>query len=67
MCNMLIDASCVICYYNHRKEVNDMSKKKRRKRKPTARPKWMEVVATDILAGTISGLITAAILKLLNW
>lgn len=44
-----------------------MSNKKRRKRKPAAPPKRMESVAADILAGTISGLITAAILKLLNW
>jgi hypothetical protein len=27
----------------------------------------MESLAADILAGTISGLITAAILKLLDW
>ena len=44
-----------------------MSKKKRRRKKPTAQPKRIEVVAGDILAGTISGLITAAILKLLKW
>lgn len=44
-----------------------MAKKKRRRRKPTARPERMESVAADILAGTISGLITAAILRLLKW
>lgn len=43
-----------------------MSKKKRRRKKPTA-PSRMEQLAADILAGTISGLITAAILKLLDW
>ena len=43
-----------------------MSKKKRRRRKPTA-PSRTESLAADILAGTISGLITAAILKLLDW
>ncbi len=44
-----------------------MSEKKRRRRKPKARPARIESLAADILAGTISGLITAAILKLLNW
>lgn len=44
-----------------------MSKKKRRRRKPTARPERMKQLASDILAGTVSGLITAAILKLLDW
>ncbi len=44
-----------------------MANKKRRKRKPTARPDRMRTLAENILAGTISGLITAAILKLLNW
>mgnify|MGYP000370723166 CR=1 FL=1 len=44
-----------------------MSKKKRRRRKPTARPDRMKGLAADILAGTISGLITAAILRLLDW
>ena len=44
-----------------------MANKKRRKRKPTARPNGMESLAANILAGTISGLITAAILKLLDW
>ena len=43
-----------------------MANKKRRKRKPTARPNRMESLAVNILAGTISGLITAAILKLLD-
>ena len=42
-------------------------KKKRRRKKPTTPPKRIESLAADILAGTISGLITAAILKLLNW
>jgi hypothetical protein len=42
-------------------------RKKRRRQKPTAQPKRMESLAADILAGTISGLITAAILKLLDW
>ena len=42
-------------------------KKKRRRQTPTARPERMKQLATDILAGTIFGLITAAILKLLNW
>ena len=42
-------------------------KKKRRRRKPEAQPARMQTMAIDILAGTISGLITAAILKLLNW
>lgn len=41
-----------------------MANKKRRKRKPAARPSGMD---SHILAGTISGLITAAILKLLDW
>lgn len=49
-----------------------MSKKKRRRHKPTAQPNRLQVLADTILAGTIlagtiSGLITAAILKLLNW
>jgi len=44
-----------------------MSKKKRRRRKPTAQPNRMETLASDILAGAISGLITAAILRLLDW
>lgn len=44
-----------------------MANKKRRRQKPTARPNRMKALAGDILAGTISGLITAAILKLLNW
>ena len=41
-----------------------MGKKKRRRRKPTARPSRKVDLLADILAGTISGLITAAILKL---
>jgi len=44
-----------------------MAKKKRRRRKSKAQPARMESLAADILAGTISGLITAAILKLLGW
>lgn len=44
-----------------------MANKKRRKREPTAQPNRMEVLADNILAGAISGLITAAILKLLGW
>ncbi|VYU07807.1 Uncharacterised protein [Flavonifractor plautii] len=43
-----------------------MSKKKRRRQRPTA-PSRMESLAADILAGITSGLITAAILKLLDW
>ena len=50
-----------------RKGVVDMGKKKRRRRKPTARPSRKVDLLADILAGTISGLITAAILKLLDW
>ena len=42
-------------------------KKKRRRQKPTAQPNRLQVLADTILAGTISGLITAAILKLLDW
>lgn len=44
-----------------------MAKKKRRKPKQAAQPKRMESLAADILAGTVSGLITAAILRLLKW
>ena len=44
-----------------------MSKKKRRRHKPTARAKRMEQFAADILAATISGLIVLAVQKLLNW
>jgi len=43
-----------------------MGKKKRRRKKPTA-PSRMESIAADILAGIVSGLITAAILKWLGW
>lgn len=42
-----------------------MSKKKRRRKKPAALAR--KQFAADVLAGTISGLITAAILKLLGW
>lgn len=44
-----------------------MSKKKRRRRKPTARPSRKVDFLADILAGTISGLIVLAIQKLLDW
>lgn len=44
-----------------------MSKKKRRRRKPTAWPERMKQLGADILAGTVSGLIVLAIQKLLNW
>lgn len=44
-----------------------MANKKRRKHKQAARPSRLQVLVDTILAGTISGLITAAILKLLNW
>ena len=44
-----------------------MSKKKRRKPKQAAQSSRMETLAGDILTGTISGLITAAILRLLGW
>lgn len=42
-------------------------KRKRRRRKPTADSERMKSLATDILSGTISGLITALIIKLLDW
>ncbi len=41
-----------------------MSKKKRRRRKPTALPERMKQLAADILAGTVSGLI---LLEIQNW
>lgn len=47
-----------------------MSRKKKRRgahEKPTARPIKMDLLAGDILKGVISGLITAAILRLLGW
>ena len=44
-----------------------MANKKRRKQKPAARPSRIEALTGDILAGTISGLIVAAILRLLDW
>lgn len=44
-----------------------MGKKMRRKHKQAAQPERIERLAADILAGTISGLITAAILRLLHW
>ena len=43
------------------------AKKKRRKTKLTARPDRAERILDTILAGTISGLIVAAILELLGW
>ena len=42
-------------------------KKKRRRQKPTARPKRTESLADNILAGIISGLIVLAIQKLFDW
>ena len=42
-------------------------KKKRRQHQPSTQPKRMEQLAADILAGTISGLLTAAILRMLDW
>lgn len=42
-------------------------KKKRRRPKPTARPDRMGQLAADILSGTLAGLTTAAILRLLKW
>ena len=44
-----------------------MGNKKRRRRKPTAQPSRKVDFLADILAGTVSGLVTAAILKLLDW
>lgn len=44
-----------------------MAKQKKKRRKKAAQPARMQSLAADILAGTISGLITAAILKLLDW
>lgn len=44
-----------------------MSKKKRRRQKPTAQPNRWKVLQDNILAGAISGLITAAICRLLDW
>ena len=41
--------------------------KKRRRRKPAASPVRKSDFLADILAGVVSGLITAAIQKLLNW
>ena len=49
------------------KGVVKMANKKRRRRKPTAQPKRLEVLADTILAGTVSGLIVLAIQKLLDW
>lgn len=46
-----------------------MRRKKRRgaHEKPTAWPDKMQTFGEDILKGIISGLITAAILKLFGW
>ena len=66
---LLIDYTHNIVYNiisSRGKEVVEMSKKKRRRRKPTARPSRKVDFLADILAGTVSGLITAAILKLLD-
>ena len=54
-------------YFNHREEVIPMAKKKRRKPKQAAQPRGWKTLAGDILAGVTSGLITAAILRLLKW
>ena len=70
MCMLPIDYTHNIVYNiisSRGKEVVEMSKKKRRRRKPTARPERMKQLAADILAGTVSGLIVLAIQKLLNW
>ena len=40
---------------------------KRRRQKPTAVRERMRDLTIDILSGLLSGLITAAILKLLDW
>ena len=40
---------------------------KRRRQKPTAFSERMTDLTVDILSGLISGLLTAAILKLLGW
>jgi len=42
-------------------------KQKRRRSKPTAQTGRMEQFASDVLSAIISGLITAAILKMLDW
>lgn len=44
-----------------------MSKKKRRRKKPAARPSRVFDLLADILAGAVSGLIVLAIQKLLDW
>lgn len=44
-----------------------VKKKRRKPERQTAQPKMMNRLSADIIAGVISGLITAAILKLLNW
>ena len=68
MAKMSMDMVYPVCYNKAmERRCTPMSKKKRRRRKPTARPDRMKGLAADILAGTISGLITAAILRLLDW
>lgn len=70
MCILLIDYTHNIVYNiisSRGKGVVEMSKKKRRRRKPTAQPSRIQVLADTILSGIISGLITAAILKWLGW
>ncbi len=42
-----------------------MAKKKRRRQKPTA--KFSGQTAIDLLSNVLSGIIVAAILKLLHW
>lgn len=44
-----------------------MRNKKSRRLKPATLPDWIRPILLDILSGTISGLITAAVLKLLGW
>ncbi len=44
-----------------------MRNKKSRRLKPATLPDWMKTLALDILSGTLSGLITAAVLKLFGW
>ena len=66
--NYILISLCYNSRQNSRKEVNGMSKQKKRRRpKPATPPNRMESFLADILTGIISGLITAAILKLLGW
>ena len=48
-------------------KVQVQKRTKRRKHKPTAFSERMVDLAVNILSGLVSGLITAAILKLLDW